>query len=203
MPVLARHAMSRLNHRARMPARRAAVLVASVVFTVCGQAQADVSSWLYTGAGASWVGEEEAALDGQLTLQIDAGMGTDPSHSLIFGGLARIQPHFTRGTDLAVLARAATHGFVNGGFGGAIDVGPYQRFWGAGSTGVLGTLTVGAPWGLTLSAGGGLGTNGGRSFSFTFGIDLARLTVYRRSGTSWFPNPLPAYRPESDRPLEY
>ncbi len=195
--------MKRLTTGAWLPARRAALLLVGAMGFVCRPAQADVSSWLYTGAGASWVGEEDNALDGQLTLQIDAGMGTDPSHSLILGGLGRIQPHFTRGTDLALLGRLATHGFVNGDFGGAIDVGPYQRFWGAGSTGVLGTLTIGAPWGLTLSAGGGLGTNGGRSFSFTFGVDLARLTIYRRAGTSWYPNPLPAYRPDSDRPLEY
>jgi hypothetical protein len=26
-------------------------------------------------------------------------------------------------------------------------------------------------------------------------LDFARLTVYRLSGESWFPNPHPAYRP--------
>ena len=34
------------------------------------------------------------------------------------------------------------------------------------------------------------------AFGATLGVDLARLTVYRRSGQNWWKNPFPAYRPE-------
>ena len=55
---------------------------------------------------------------------------------------------------------------------------------------------LGAPWGITLSLGGGLGTNDARQYGATLGVDFARLTVYRLSGENWFPNPRAAYRPK-------
>jgi hypothetical protein len=85
---------------------------------------------------------------------------------------------------------------VTGGFGLALDVGPYRRFWGDGSTGGQAALVLGAPWGITLSVGGGLGTNDARLFGATLGLDFARLTVYRLAGENWFLNPHPAYRPK-------
>ena len=86
-------------------------------------------------------------------------------------------------------------GFVNGDWGGGVDLGGYQRWWGTGSTGLQGALVLGAPWGITMSVGAGAGTNDARHYSATLGIDFARLTVYRRSGDSWWKNPFPAYRP--------
>ena len=98
------------------------------------------------------------------------------------------------------MLRTTTHGFVNGGWGAAIDLGGYQRWWGMGSTGGMGQLVLGAPWGITLAVGGGRGSNDGEHMSVMLGIDLARLTVYRRTGTSWWTNPFPAYRPKTKSP---
>jgi hypothetical protein len=90
---------------------------------------------------------------------------------------------------LALLVRGATGGFVQGRWGFAIDAGGYERFWEEGSQGGLAALALGAPWGVTLSASGGIGTNDHRFASVTLGLDFARLTVYRSSGTNWFMNP--------------
>jgi hypothetical protein len=164
--------------------------------TVSPPARADVSSWLYFGGGPSWITTTERGTTTESSLQMETGLGTPPADALAAGGLFRVHTHFTRGTDLALLARVATHGFVNGGWGVGLDLGGYERFWEEGSTGLLGSLVLGAPWGITLSATAGFGTNDQRIYAGTLGIDLARLTIYRRTGESWFKNPFPAYRPE-------
>jgi hypothetical protein len=94
------------------------------------------------------------------------------------------------------LLRVASQGFVTGNFGVAFDAGPYQRFWGEGSTGGHAAVVLGGPWGLTLQAFGGVGSRDARHYGLTMGVDFARLTVYRLSGQNWFPNPHPAYRPK-------
>lgn len=147
-------------------------------------ARADVSSWMYTGLGPGFLRDDRQ----RLSLQIDAGLGTPPA-TLVFGGVFRAQPYFRSGTDLALLARVATRGYVQGGFGLALDAGGYERFWGEHSQGGLFALNLGAPWGITLSGSGGFGSNDERFASVTLGIDFARLTVYRTSGTNWFSNP--------------
>ena len=48
--------------------------------------------------------------------------------------------------------------------------------------------------GLQLGLGGGFGSNDTKFFGVTLGIDFARLTVFRTTGETWFPNPYPAYR---------
>jgi hypothetical protein len=163
---------------------------------VASPARADVSSWLYLGGGPSWLTTAERGTTTESSLQMETGLGTPPADAFAAGGLFRVHTHFSRGTDLALLARVATHGFVNGGWGVGLDLGGYERFWEQGSTGLLGSLVLGAPWGITLSATAGFGTNEQRIYAGTLGIDLARLTVYRRTGQSWFKNPFPAYRPE-------
>jgi hypothetical protein len=75
----------------------------------------------------------------------------------------------------------------------ALDAGGYARFWGVHSEGGLGALVLGAPWGITLRSEVGLGTHDSRMFGVMLGVDFARLTVFRTSGTGWFPNPYPAY----------
>lgn len=162
-------------------------------------ARADVSSWLYVGSGPTWTRQGDQDFRNQLSLQIDTGLGTPPSGAVIFGGILHMQPHFGRGTDLALLFRSATHGYVNGDWGAALDLGGYERWWEIGSAGGMGQLSLGAPWGITLVAGAGSGTNEGRHVSVTLGIDLARLTVYRRTGDTWWKNTFPAYRPEEER----
>jgi len=174
------------------------VAVALFGLGISRPARADVSSWLYVAPGASFTQQGGEGTQSQPTLQLDTGLGTPPAGTVIFGGLFHVQTHFGRGTDLGLMLRTATHGFVNGGFGAALDLGGYERWWELGSAGGMGQLVLGAPWGITLAAGAGAGTNDGRHYSVTLGIDLARLTVYRRTGDSWWKNPFPAYRPEDD-----
>ena len=100
-------------------------------------AQADVSSWLFIGGGPSWTSGGVDPTERNLMFQLDAGMGTPPRDTIIFGGLGRMQTHFGQGTDLGLFLRVATHGFVNGDWGAAIDLGGYQRWWGIGSTGCV------------------------------------------------------------------
>ena len=152
---------------------------------LAGTSHADVSSWVYAGFGPAYL--ENGDRD-RYTLQLESGIGTPPA-AVVAGALFRVQPYFGEGTDLALMARVATRGFVQGGFGLALDAGGYQRFWGAESTGGLGSLVVGLPWGINLSASGGIGTNDARFATLTLGLDFARLTVYRTHGTNWFSNP--------------
>jgi len=161
-----------------------------------GSAHADVSSWAFVGGGVSRLQQStlEATTAGSMRLHI--GLGTDPSHPLIVGGLFSLEPHFGYGSDLSLAVRTATRGYVNGDFGLALDLGGYERFWGQGSAGGTGMLWLGAPWGVSLGMGGSLGSHDAREFSAILGIDFARLTVYRNSGTGWFMNPFPAYRPK-------
>jgi hypothetical protein len=147
-----------------------------------------VSSWLYVGGGAGVL--DRGDKDQKSIFQLDTGMGTDPGASLVLGGLFRAQALFGSGVDLGLLSRLVTGSFVRGGFGGGIDLGISQRWWGEGSTGVTGNLVLGAPWGLTLSAGGTLGTNDQRLVFATIGFDFARLTVHRSTGLGWFANPM-------------
>lgn len=169
----------------------------ALALLVCAApAHADVSSWIYVGGGATSV--KQLRLDQRLapTLAIEAGIGTPPTSPLVVGGMFKLLTLFGEGADLGLSLRLASRGFVTGGFGLALDAGPYQRFWGEGSTGGQAALVLGAPWGITLSAGGGAGSHDARHFGATLGLDFARLTVYRLSGENWFPNPHPAYRPE-------
>lgn len=176
--------------------RLAGLGLAGALVSVPRPARADVSSWLYVASGSSWTRQGDDDTEQQLSLQIDTGLGTPPSGLVAVGGLLHIQTHFGRGTDLGLMLRTSTHGFNNGDWGAAVDLGGYQRWWELGSTGYMGQLVLGAPWGITLAAGAGTGTNDGRHMSVTLGIDLARLTVYRRTGDSWWRNTFPAYRPE-------
>ncbi|HEX6274445.1 MAG TPA: hypothetical protein VFZ53_15490 [Polyangiaceae bacterium] len=161
--------------------------------SLSGRAQADVSGWANASAGPTYVDDgTDTMTQGALSLQ--AGVGSTPSNFLVGGGLFHVETHFQRGTDLGLLARLATQGYVLGRWGAALDLGGYERFWGVGSAGGLGALVLGAPWGITLRGEAALGTNDARSFGLVLGVDFARLTVFRSSGTDWFPNPFPGYR---------
>jgi hypothetical protein len=172
--------------------------VGAFVLGVSAEAAADVSSWMFVGTGPSVIDEPDTETKSQAALQLETGLGSSPAAPVIGGGLFRLHTHFSEGTDLGLLLRTASHGFVNGGWGGAIDLGGYQRWWGGTSSGVQGSLVLGAPWGITLSVGAGVGNDEARTYTASLGVDLARLTVYRRTGDSWWPNPFPAYRPEDD-----
>lgn len=178
---------------------RLLALAFALVTTWPAVASADTSSWLFVGTGPSWTKFGSQSTEQKLSLKLDTGVGTPPGGDVIVGGLFNWQTHFGLGTDVGVSVRTATHGFVNGDWGAAIDLGGYQRWWGQQSTGVQGSLVLGAPWGVTLVATAGRGTHEAQSYSGVIGIDLARLTVYRRSGESWWKNTFPAYRPEDER----
>lgn len=174
--------------RALVPAALAAALV-----LVAAPAHADVSSWASVAAGPTWLndGVQKRSV---ASLEMEAGVGIPPTLPVVVGGLFHLETHFGQGSDLGLLARVATRDFVLGNWGAALDLGPYTRFWGRGSTGGLAKVVIGAPWGLQLGLGGGVGSNDARFFGVTLGIDFARLTVFRTSGENWFPNPYPAYR---------
>jgi hypothetical protein len=161
-------------------------------------ARADVSSWAFAGGGVTQLAQNSIASTTAPSMRVHFGMGTDPSHPIVLGGLFSWEPIFGYGSDLSLSLRTASRGYVNGGFGLALDLGPYERFWGEGSVGGAGTLWLGAPWGVSLGVGGSVGSNDARGFSAILGIDFARLTVYRNSGTNAFLNPFPAYRPDAE-----
>jgi hypothetical protein len=150
---------------------------------------------LFVGGGASRLDRPEQAEEQQPLFQLDSGFGSSPSYPVSVGWLGRVSTHFGDGTDLALLLRGATQGFVLGNWGGALDLGAYQRWWGADATGLMGSLVLGAPWGVTASVTAAFGNDDAQTYSAAIGIDLARLTIYRLSGESWWENPYPAYRP--------
>jgi hypothetical protein len=154
-------------------------------------ARADVSSWLFIGSGPSWLQRASQDPEYQPSLQMETGLGSSPRDLVVLGGLGRVHTHFGQGTDLGLLIRSATRGLVRGDWGAALDVGAYERFWGVGSTGALLSLSLGAPWGITLSLTGGIGTNDSKTISAVIGLDLARATIYRQSGENWWENPFP------------
>jgi hypothetical protein len=168
-------------------------------FLLATPARADVSSWVYVGGGVSSYEDARAERQTQPTLAMYTGLGSPPSGIVAVGGLFHVQPHFGDGTDLGLLGRIATRGYTNGGWGGALDLGGYQRFWGIGSTGGMGTVSLGAPWGITLNVSALRGTNESSTYFATLGLDFARLTVYRNTGGNWWENPFPAVRDERPR----
>ena len=173
-----------------------AYLAVAIVFE--HTAKADVSSWMFVGGGVTQVGKFSDDNIKKPTLRLATGMGTDPSKPFVIGGLLRLDTLFGKGSDLSAALRLANYGFVNGNWGIAVDLGGLARFW--GPTDIYGgtaNFIVGGPWGMELEIGGLLGTHDTQGFSAIFGIDLARLTVYRQSGKSWWKNTFPAVRPEN------
>ena len=163
-------------------------LLASLGWSQAARAQA--TSWLYVGGGG---GRIERRADETLSLlHVDTGLGTSATHPIVVGGLFRVQGYFGAGADLALLTRFVTRGFARGDFGVGLDAGVYQRWWGPDSSGFVGNLVLGAPWGLTLVGGATLGSDDQRIYFASLGVDLARLTVHRHTGLDWFANPMRA-----------
>jgi hypothetical protein len=159
-----------------------------------GVARADVTSWFAVSGGAASVAQVDVPRTTAVSLQLETGVGTSPGASFVLGGLLKSLTFFGQGTDLALAARLATGRFVRGGWGVAVDAGPYRRWWGVRSTGVLGQLVVGAPFGLEVSAFTEQGSHEARAYGALLGIDLLRLTVYRANtqSSSWYNPILPA-----------
>jgi hypothetical protein len=182
---------------------RAALVLGGAVAGVAasaGTARADASAWVFAGGGPMlWkqtttdttlksLPPDKLTAKGALTF--DVGMGTTPNAPIIVGGVFRLMPMLGYGVDLGLLARGATRGYQAGGFGLALDLGGYWRTWGEGSVGFLGDVVLGAPLGLEMRLVGAAGKRDALALGAIFGIDLLRLTVFRKA--SYWPNPSPA-----------
>ncbi|MGC4066492.1 MAG: hypothetical protein QM784_18030 [Polyangiaceae bacterium] len=190
--------MTRIS--ASLPRVSVVALFVTVLSFSSREAKADVSSWLSLGSGVNKMGGLGWHRDTIPSLRLGTGMGTDPSHAFVLGGFFRLDTLFDRGTDLSMSLRFADYGFVNGQWGFAIDAGPMARFWGETAYGATVAATLGLPWGFELGLQSAIGEDRIRTYGGFFALDLARLTVYRRSGSSYWKNRFPAYRtPEEEQ----
>jgi hypothetical protein len=152
------------------------------------ESKAQATSWLYAGGGTGAV--ERGQTEVLPLVQVDSGLGTSARYPVVVGGLFRFQGYVGGGLDLGVVSRVVSRGFAQGGYGAGIDIGVSQRWWGARSTALIGSLVLGAPWGLTVNVGASSGSGDQRTAFATVGIDFARLTVHRASGLNWMQNPM-------------
>jgi hypothetical protein len=179
-------------------ARLSAPLVLFAAFHAT-EAHADVTSWFYAGGGAGRQSHDNGPTDQPALMQLEMGLGSPPHGPVVIGGLLKTFTYFSHGTDLAFVARGASGGFVRGGFGFALDAGGYQRWWGANdSTGFMGSLILGAPFGLQLAATTEQGSHV-KVYGATIGVDFLRLTVYRTALSSFWPNPFPPANADGSR----
>jgi len=164
------------------------------VLAIAAPALADASAWVFVGGGAlSWTQAESPGYSPRSTMTIDVGAGTDPRASFIFGGLFRIQPIFTQGTDLSLLARFCNRSFQAGTWGFAIDAGGFARTWGVVTAGFSGSASLGLPLGFQLTGMTEIGLDHAYSFGVVAGIDVLRLTLYRQILKNWWQNPSPSW----------
>ena len=176
------------------------LFVVFVAFVAVGvlrtrDARADVSSWFFAGGGIGVMPHDQGPTDRPGTLQLEMGVGSPPHTAIVIGGLLKSMTFFGQGTDLAVVARGATGGFVRGGFGLALDAGAYERWWGPEiTTGFSGSILLGAPLGVQLAMTTEQGRNQEHVYIATLGIDFLRLTVYRAALQDLWPNPFPPSR---------
>ena len=158
-------------------------------------ARAEVTSWLSIAGGASRVELTGGSSPVRFQLPINIGVGLQPSLPVIVGVGVRLQPYFGEGLDYAAYLRAATQGYVLGGYGLALDAGPYLRGFDGGAGGLAGVLNVGIPWGGVISMNYSRSGDGEQTMGAAVGIDFLRLTVYRLAGEQQWPNVRPAWRP--------
>jgi hypothetical protein len=168
--------------------------LACLVATILGAApvKADPASWLFLGGGDGRLESSGQSVQRGI-FQFEAGLGSPADGPVVAGGVFKTLTFFGRGTDLALALRGATGGFVRGGFGLALDLGGYERFWERGSAGFAGALVLGAPFGLQASLHTEIGTHEDKTYAVVLGIDFLRLTVFRDIGLNWLPNPSPGF----------
>ncbi len=162
-------------------------------------ARADVTSWLALGAGATVERSDVTpdVIDAGPNFSASIGVGSSPVPKLIVGGVFRALVNFGLGTDISLSARIATRGFVRGGFGLAVDVGPTYRYWRGGDYGrfpLQGVITIGFPAGLQLGLGGHFWSLDNQHSALggfaVLEIDLLRLTLMRKDNLEqYWPNP--------------
>jgi hypothetical protein len=178
----------------RAPSLLVSAAVALAALSTSGSARADVSSWLSVQLGVAQLEWRDRSRHSRMLMPFDVGVGTPPSLPVMVGVGARLVPYFSEGFDYAAYVRLASQGYVTGRWGAAIDGGAYTRAFGGGSSGWLGTLNLGGPWGIIASGTYETGNTSAKTMSVTLGIDLLRLTVYRLSGEQQWPNVNPAWR---------
>ncbi len=134
-----------------------ALVLATAFFLTASLAHAEPTSWLAAGPGLS---EQYDNLDkrnnGTFAIATAIGLGTEPTHPVVVGGVFRTLTSLGLGTDVSLSARAATAGFALGEWGVALDVGVAARWWRYQDYGhfplqVIGV--IGVPAGLQLEAG--------------------------------------------------
>ncbi len=192
----------------RRSPRTSLAFAASLAIGVCTlhtfprSARADVTSWFTAGGGYGVQhSDSRDAYDRAGVLSFSIGVGSQPTSSVVVGGLVRTTTYFSLGTDLDLSLRIASGGFARGQWGVAFDAGPGWRSWGDGADygrfPLHAMIIGGAPWGLQLGVGGDIWSIGGdpaaRGLVAIFEIDLLRLTVMRQGATDkWWENPSPA-----------
>ncbi len=188
--------------------RRSLAFAAALAASVCTlhafsvEARADTSSWLTGGGGYGFQhSDSRGVYDRASALSFSIGVGTQPTSSVVVGGLLRTTTYFSLGTDLGLSARIASGSFARGQWGLAFDFGPGWRSWGRGADygrfPLHAMIVGGAPWGLQLGIGGDIWSIGGAPAAqgavAILEIDLLRLTVMRQGSTDrWWENPSPA-----------
>lgn len=184
----------------RSPVRRAASfsLALGLSLLVVRSAHAEISSWLYLGVGGAGLSGNRIGSP-RVAAQLDTGVGSSPHRPIIVGAGVRMQPYFGEAVDFAAYLRGATQGYVTGQFGVAVDAGAYSGAGASRTSGFLGTLNVGIPWGIVASGSYAMADQGEKAVTVTLGVDFLRLTVFRLSGEKQWPNVMPAYRPEGER----
>jgi hypothetical protein len=174
------------------------LVLSSSLLLVAGTARADVSSWLFAGGGAG-LRDQSGQRATAAALELDTGIGSSPAAPLAVGGLLKLNTRFGQGSDFGLYLRTATGGYVRGGWGAAIDLGTLSRWEQGVHPGYGGAVSLGAPWGVTLDLNAARDNKERNAFVAVVGIDFARFSVYRATGTSWFPNPFPSPRPTDER----
>jgi hypothetical protein len=198
----------RLPSQAPRNVRRSLAFAAALTAGTCilhaspREAHADVSSWFTAGGGYGFQhSDSRNVYDRAGALSFSIGVGSQPTSSVVVGGLLRTTTYFSLGTDLGLSARIASGGFARGQWGLAFDFGPGWRSWGLGADygrfPLHAMIVGGAPWGLQLGVGGDIwsidGGTAARGAVAILEIDLLRLTVMRQGATDrWWENPSPA-----------
>lgn len=172
--------------------RFAPCLITAAAVLCAGPAYAETSAWLSASGGTTILTVNESEVKVRGSMAFDVGVGSSPQEDLIFGGLVRVSPIVSEGTDMQFLVRGASRGFQTGPFGVAVDLGGYLRLFDPDvpEGGFSGGIVLGAPLGFQLSITGQAGTMKSYGGAAVLGIDLLRLLVYRQTLTEWWPNPL-------------
>lgn len=171
------------------------------------EAHADPSAWVSVEGGPSIYKEPSTDVGLRGSMKFDAGVGSPATGDIIVGGLFGVRTIFDEGTDLLLTLRGCNHTFMTGDIGLAVDLGGYLRTFGDDSpnVGFAGALVLGMPFGLQFSVGTEVGPSTVEAEGLAIaghaglGIDLLRLTLFRESGTEWFPNPLSPARATAGR----